>query len=157
MIDDDSIWQRKEISQQQAFFGKISTTAENFANTYNLMIRKHPHQGPAWTFLFRHPNGEIGKICIQESGHDYITVHSMSWVDDYDADIRYVKLSKSERCSLKNEALRNLLVVTLRSMLSWEKKDLTPLVGDYDEWKKEEWTKEEFDSIFEEYPVAKLD
>ena len=157
MTDDDSIWQRKEVSKQQAFSSRISTTAQDFADTYNLMIKEYPHQAPKWTFIFRHPNGEIGEICVQESGHGCVTVHSMSWIDDYDADIRYLKLSKGEQCALQNEALKDLLVVTLRSMLSWEKKDLTPSVGDYEEWKREEWTKEEFDSIFDEYPVAKLD
>ena len=126
---------KKEFLELETFFGKISETLEDFAATYNLMIEKYPHHGPEWAFRFRHPNGGVGQIEVEKSGHDHVIVRHSYHIDDYDKLTRFLKYPQGERCSLDNKTLRILLEKKLKIVLSWRKEDLPPLKHKCYNWK----------------------
>lgn len=157
MPNGDPNWGKKELPKLRAFFHKISKVLKDFAHTHNLKIDKYYHQGSDWAFLFRHPEGGVGKIQVQKCGDDHIMVYPMWWLDDYDANRRDSKHTEGEKCSLDHTALRTLLEGRFKLVLSWRKEDLVlGKPNPYSNW-KDKLTKEEFERLNDKYPIPKLD
>jgi hypothetical protein len=155
MPNGDPNWRKNELPKLRAFFRKISKVLKHFARTHNLKIDKYYHQGPAWTFRFRHPKGGVGQIFVRKSDEEHVLVAVDWFIDDYDKLTRYDKHTELQKCSLDHTALRTFLEEMLKTMLSWRKEDLTPFKSKYHCWQRE-MTKEEFEKKVEKYPISKL-
>ena len=136
MPNGDPNWGVKEFPKLEMFFSKISDILEFFADTHNLMIDKYYHQGPDWTFRFRHPEGGVCSLFVIKEGEDYVKV-AVAWhMDDYDKLVRYTKHAEPKKYSLEKPILLAALNEMLNLVLSWHKEDLTPVKHKYHEWKK---------------------
>ncbi len=158
MPNGDPDWGVKEYPKLESFFSRISDTLEEFADSYNLLIDKYYHQSPAWSFLFRHPKGGVGKMSVCKNGNDQVTIVPIWWLDDYDHYARFWKETEGKKSSLNKPELWKALSDTFKTIISWSKEDLS---GKSDPVLKEMWhtecTKEEFEREAEKYPIPKLD
>lgn len=156
MPNGDPDWAKNELPKLEAFFSKISKVLEDFASTYNLMIDKYYHQGRDWTFRFRHPKGGVGGITVKKSSEEQYVWIGAAWsLDDYDKCTRSIKHTKMEKCSIEGKVLNAFLNKIFKTILSWQKEDLSPLKCKYADWRKQ-WTREEFECKDERYPTPKL-
>jgi len=141
-------WAEKELPKVKAFFGKIADILNKFANRHNLNIEKYTQDGPAWDFLFRHPEG--GSCYVQVRMYDKRHVELCGdWsIYDIDTGISYDKHTHLSQCSTDKIELENKLEEMLALVLSWNREDLE-IVAKRSPDIKEQWTKEELASNLE--------
>ena len=158
MPNGDPNWGTKEYPKLEVFFAQFSDVIDTFATFHNLTVDKYYHQSASWSYLFKHPQGGIGKIEIQKLGDEDVMVNPIWWLDDYEMFTRYLKHGEAKKCSITDkDVLRQLLGDALSQVLSWR---TTDLVGKPDPvlkrmWHRQ-WTKEEFGHLNDEYPIPKL-
>lgn len=157
MPNGDPSWGEKEYPKLEKFFGKISELLEDFANCHNLMIDKYYHQSSSWSFLFKHPQGGVGKLCVEKTDENNVVINPSWWLDSYDEYTRYIKEAEGKKCCVEDPNLRQLLTEILELIVSWRKEDLSgkPDLTCKRLW-HEQWTKKEFEQLNDKYPTPKL-
>jgi hypothetical protein len=152
----NKIWETEEILQAKSFFKKIANILNTFAHEHNLMIRKYYHDGPTWDFVFKHPEGghcyiQVMKKDIQDSV--YLTANWSLY--EYDEGIGYNKRTEPIKCEIQREKLKEGLLIMLKQILNWKRKDLL-FISKRGPGNKEIVTKEEFERSLSSYPLPKL-
>jgi hypothetical protein len=135
------------------FFAKISPVLDDFESSHNLLIEKYPHDGPAWSFKFKHPVDGVGQIEVEKSGEDTILVRWSWWIDDYDTSTRFLKYPPPKKVGMEHGEVRNALEKALEEILRWKKDELAPYKAPYP-WSKR-CSKEQFLKSYERFPELK--
>jgi hypothetical protein len=141
--------------RNQNFVRTVRPFLEDFARTQNLILTTNELTGTI-AFIYRHPKGGHGKIWVTNRHKNNPRIDAFWAYDDYDTcSYRVIELTK-ELNSLEQESLRGVLVQVLRELLSWNMQDTT--VHKIRRWNwKEIYTRQEFDHLYDEYPVPSLD
>lgn len=155
MPNGDPKWEKKVLPKLEEFFKKISNVLEDFASTHNLFIEKYFRQMPLWMFTFQHPKGGKGQIVVEKINNKLVIVRPCWWIDDFDNSTRSLQHIEGKECSLDLDVLRAVLEEMFKLVLTWQKKDLTPVKHKYNEWKKH--PKEMIEGDVLKYPIPKLD
>jgi len=139
----------------EAFFAPFAKTCERFADLHNIKIEKYYHEFPAWSFLFRHPAGGIGKIDLVRKTETTINVWRYWWHDDYDAATRSIKNEETQPILAANANVDELLETSLSEILTWNYGDWDSVHDGYESSWHKHWTKDQFKALDNDYPVLK--
>jgi len=158
MPNGDPDWGTKQYPKLEAFFAKIAPVLKAFTEKHNLKIQKYYHEAPDWDLQFKHPKGGMAQITVRRDGEDHVRIAASWQLNDYDTYPAFQKYSDFSRCTLQPQELSPCLTEALKTVLSW---DRSALSGKPDETYKRlwhnQWTKDEFERLYDEYPVAKFD
>ena len=155
MPNGDPDFHVNEEPKLEAFFSPIADILIEFAQRRNLRMEKYYHQSPSWDFTFKHPQGGVGKIEASRETDTSLSLHCIWWHDDYDRVTRSLKRLKGEPLLREPQALRDALEKSLKTILSWQFGQWDDEYGGYHDWKSH-WTKAQFDSQMDLYPVPKI-
>lgn len=179
MPNGDPDFHLKEEPKLAAFFQPIAEVLTDFSQRYNLKLQKYYHQAPSWDFVFRHPQGGVGKIDVYRytdetillkdfhslapSGtsdvygqiDDRVFLTSIWWYDDYDKLTRFIKRVKHEPIHRDAQLLLAALESSLRLIVSWQFGQWDDHFSGYDSWKKT-WTKKQFEALSDDYPELRM-
>ena len=147
-------FEKEELPLLEAFFAKISSVLDSFANNHNMLITKYYHQGPSWNFQFKHPTDGVGKIDVQKSDNDTVYVGYGWWIDDYDTSTRFMKFIQGKNIGIDHGELRQVLEDALEDILQWQKDELTPHKAPHP-WSKR-CSKEQFYKQYENLPDLEI-
>ncbi len=148
-------FEKEELPLLEAFFSRISSVLELFSNEHNLLIKKYYHEGPSWSFMFKHPIGGVGKIDVQKNDNDTVCVGYGWWIDDYDTSTRFMKYPPpSGKIGLDHIGLRQALEDALADILQWKKENLISHKAPHP-WSKH-CSKEQFYKQYENLPDLKF-
>lgn len=148
-------FRNEELPSLEAFFAKISSVLESFANSHNMLIEKYYHEGPSWSFMFKHPIDGTSQIEVEKLDDNYVIIRQSWWIDDFDTSTRFMKYPPpGEKIGLDHTELCQALEYALEDILRWEKKDLVPHKAPYP-WSKR-CSKEQFYKQYERLPDLKV-
>ncbi len=136
------------------FFAPFADACERFAVRHNIRIEKYYHEFPAWSFLFRHPAGGIGKIDLVRKTENTINVWRYWWQDDYDDATRSIKKEETQPIPAVNANIEQLLESSLARILDWENGNWEVHDGYESSWHNV-LTKDQFIALEKEYPILK--
>jgi hypothetical protein len=128
------------------FFHKLTEVLLDFAAMHNLKVDEYYHESPSWSFRFRHPKGGGASVDLERLDDLTIRITGSWYLDEYETFTRHLKWGPKHDYLLKIIDLRKELEATLREVLSWEKKELTPYPNYTNSWSK--YSKDEWDRIF---------
>ena len=140
----------KTRAELDGFFAPIAGALESFAEKHNLKLERYYHDAPSWHFIFKHPEGGVGKIDVSRSGEKTVRPSLAWWIDDYDRQERHVKLSTMAELPTEGAVILTELEAGLRLVLSWKLNQWNKTYGGYGMWKKT--SKEEFQRLTDQYP-----
>jgi hypothetical protein len=145
----------KDTSHLDKFFSQFSWVFVNFAAEHHLRVDKYWHDFPSWRFCFRHPKGGAACIEVFREGETHLSIFGYWWMDDYDQGRRSVRKYRSEILTVDAIKLADLLDLTLSTIVDWPLDSWTDVNTEFgDSWKKN-FTKEEFELEFDNYPRLK--
>jgi hypothetical protein len=146
-------FEQEELPLLESFFARIASVLEDFAGSHNLLIEKYYHDGPAWSFKFKHPVAGIGQIEVEKSDKDSILLRGSWWIDDYDTSTRFMKYPSAKKIGVEHNELRNALENALAEILQWRREELTPFSPPHP-WSKG-FSRDEFNKQYERFPEPK--
>lgn len=147
-------FETEELPLLEAFFARISPVLESFSNTHNLLVEKYYHEGPSWSFLFKHPLGGSGQIEVEKTEDDCILLRKSWSIDDYESSTRFLKYPPGNKMGLDHTELHQSLEDALQDILQWKKDDLISHKAPYP-WSKR-CSKEQFYEQYEKLPDLKI-
>lgn len=146
-------FEKEELPLLEAFFAKISSVLESFANNHNMLIVKYFHDGPSWSFQFKHPLDGSGQIEVEKTDDDSVLLRKSWSIDDYDISTRFLKYPPGKKMGLDHAELHQALEDALTDILQWKKDDLIPHKAPYPFSKR--CSKEHFYKQYENLPSLK--
>lgn len=147
-------FETEELPLLEMFFAKISSVLESFSDDHNLLIEKYYHDGPAWTFKFRHPVDGVGQIEVQKCDNDTVLIGYGWYIDDYDTSTRFLKYPSPKKIGLDHTDLRKALENSLSEILQSKRDGLVAHKAPYP-WSKR-CSKEEFYKQYERLPNLRV-
>jgi hypothetical protein len=144
----------KERPLLELFFASVANCLEHFGLAHNLMLTRYWHQEPCWDYMFRHPQGGVGRIMIYKEGEDLLSVHGLWWVDRYDEFARYLRRSTPRIVKRDPKDLGPALRAGFEEVLGWQLGAWDDIARGY----QEEWSrtsKEDFEGTLAYYPVPR--
>lgn len=148
-------FEKEELPLLEAFFGKISSVLESFANSYHILIERYYHEGPSWSFMFKHPIDGTGQIEVEKVNDNFVLIRKSWWVDDFDTSTRFMKYPPpSKKIGLDHIELHQELEDALADILQWKKEDMTPHKAPRP-WSKN-CSKEQFYKQYENLPDLEI-
>lgn len=133
---------RADWQKIRGFFQELSPALCSFAGERNLVIDKYYHDGPAWTFRFRHPKGGGGGIHVERVNDSTIQVRTIWYIDEYRTFTHFLKSEVSADLPLATIDLREVLEEKLKEMTAWTRNDMTAYPGYEKFWSQ--YSEEEF-------------
>lgn len=138
----------------EQFFAPVADCLEHFGLEHNLLLTRYWHQLPCWDYLFRHPQGGVGRIMIYKAGEDVLSVHGLWWVDRYDEFVRCIRHSTPLIIRRDPEGLARALRTGLEEILAWQQGNWDDIVEGF----QQQWSgasKEAFESAVTYYPIPR--
>jgi len=155
MPNGDPDFAHTTLPQLEALFAPLSEACHRFAKRHNIKIQKYYHEFPAWSFLFRHPAGGIGKIDLVKKSETTIGIWQYWWYDDYDRATRSIKTKEHAPFSVNDAQVATELESALTNILNWKFGDWDDVHGGYESSWHSTCTKTQFNALDEQYPVLK--
>jgi hypothetical protein len=140
--------------EYERFFAPIATQLRDFARRHNLKLEKYYHEAPAWSFLFRHPLGGVGKVDVEKESDTHCTLRKCWWCDDYEAGIRSLRQAQTDAFQRSPEGLADLLDDALRDILSWPDCSWTEQHGGFSDIWQTTWSRDAFNQLELAYPAV---
>lgn len=148
-------FENNELPLLEAFFARISPVLETFAVEHNLLIEKYYHDGPVWTFKFKHPVDGMGQIEVEKVNDNNVLIRKSWSIDDYETSTRFLKYLHGNNIGLEHAELREALERALCEILHWKRDELAPHKAPYP-WSKR-CSKEQFYEQYESLPDLRID
>jgi hypothetical protein len=145
----------EEEPELEAFFARIADTSFSFASRHDLKLEKYYHDAPVWSFLFRHPQGGIGKLDLAREGRECLKIWCHWWRDDYETGVRFLKRIESPVFQSDASLLEGKLEEALGQMLSWKDGEWDSKHGGFKEDWQRHWTKAAFTAMENDYPAIR--
>jgi hypothetical protein len=145
---------RSESAELDRFFAPLASTLESFAERHNLKLERYYHDSPSWHFIFKHPEGGVGKMEMFRQGDDKVRPSLMWWFDDYDTLQRHSKVRVQTGLPMDPATIVTSLEAGLNLILSWRMGQWDKTYDGYHVWRKT-WTRDEFIKLPEQYPLPR--
>ena len=127
-------WTKEAFAALEAFFARLEPLLTQFAAARNLAVQRYYHDAPSWDFLFRHPQGGVGKVELWRVNENAVRIERVWWKDDYDDGVRYLRTESEPPTAVAAEEIGLALSRALDDVLAWEPSSLTPHGGMREVW-----------------------